>query len=62
MPAMRWSLVLGLLALASADLSPEQLHSQTTTPGDCSKRAGEHDFVTIHFRSYFDDETPISST
>lgn len=55
-------LLIALSAMVMAKLSPEQLHVDVVTTGDCSESAGDDAFVTIHFRSFFDDGTAISST
>lgn len=43
-------------------LPPEKLDVQIISAGDCSQTASDDVFVTIHFRSYFEDGTSISST
>ena len=44
-------------------LNQDHLSIHTTSTGDCTAGTAKDDqFVTIHFKGYFEDGTPISST
>jgi FKBP-type peptidyl-prolyl cis-trans isomerase len=45
------------------NFTEDQLKTEIIESGDCAKgKAGDDEFVTIHFKGYFEDGTPISST
>lgn len=43
-------------------INPNDIQIETKEIGDCRQKAQKDNFITIHFKGYFEDGTPISST
>jgi len=49
--------------LEDKHIPEDQLKIETTETGDCTAGVAKtDDFVTIHFKGYFEDGSPISTT
>ena len=51
-----------VLAIAISGIACEKVITEILEPGDCSQRAQENDFITVHFESKYEDGEKISST